>query len=69
MSNVCIDAITRAAADMEYECQVVHDACAASDLEFNGVNVPAIQVHAAFMAALSMMYADVSNTEDVLKSL
>lgn len=69
MSNVCIDAITRAAADMGYECQVAHDACAASDLEFNGVKVPATQVHAAFMAALSMMYAKVCSTEELLQSL
>jgi hypothetical protein len=38
---------------------VIHDACATHDLEFNGVRVPAAQVHAAFMAALSFGYAEI----------
>ncbi len=34
MSHMCIDATTRAAADLEYSCTVVHDACATITLEF-----------------------------------
>lgn len=69
MSNMCIDAVTRAAADMGYECLVAHDACAACDLEFDGVKVDAPQVHAAFMAALSMAYAKVMSTSELLESI
>jgi nicotinamidase-related amidase len=51
-SNLCIDATARAAADLGYEVTVVADACAAADLEYSGVAVPAASVHAAFMAGL-----------------
>jgi nicotinamidase-related amidase len=59
MSHMCIDAVTRASVDFGYRTTVVHDACATHGLEFNGVKVPALQVHAAIMAALSFGYADV----------
>lgn len=36
--------------------------CATHDLEFEGVKVPAAQVHAAFMAAMKFGYADVVST-------
>lgn len=67
MSHMCIDGITRAANDFGYKCTVAHDACATLDLEFNGVKVPAEQVHAAFMAALGFAYADMKSTEEVIK--
>ncbi len=69
MSHMCIDAVTRAAADLGYECLVAHDACATLEMEFNGVNVPAAQVHAAFMAALQFGYAKVESTETLLQAV
>src|SRR3954462_2732147 len=63
MSHVCVDAATRAASDLGYKCVVVHDACATRDQEFEGVVVPAAQVHAAFMAALQFGYAKLVSTE------
>jgi len=66
MSHICIDAITRAAGDLGYANTVLHDACATLDAEFNGVQVPAAQVHAAFMAALAFAYADVISTDTFL---
>lgn len=66
MSHVCIDAVVRAAVDMGFKCVVAHDACATRDLEFNGVKVPAAQVHAAYMAALAFGYAEVVTTAEVL---
>jgi nicotinamidase-related amidase len=66
MSHMCVDGITRAAADFGYTVTVIHDACATRDLEFNGVTVPAAQVHAAFMAALAFAYASVVSTNDYL---
>ncbi|WP_223529849.1 cysteine hydrolase family protein [Pseudomonas sp. GL-R-19] len=66
MSHMCVDGITRAAADFGYKVTVIHDACATRDLEFNGVAVPAAQVHAAFMAALAFAYASVVSTNDFL---
>lgn len=66
MSHMCIDGVARAAADMGYEVTVIHDACASRDLEFNGLVVPAAQVHAAFMSALGFAYANVVSTEQFL---
>jgi len=66
MSHMCIDAVTRAAVDLGYECHVAHDACATLALEFNGVTVSANDVHHAFMAALSFGYCNVDSTEKLL---
>jgi nicotinamidase-related amidase len=66
MSHMCIDAVTRAAADLGYSNTLLHDACATLDMEFNGVKVPAAQVHAAFMAALAFAYAEVIDTNEFL---
>jgi nicotinamidase-related amidase len=66
MSHMCVDGITRAAADFGYKVTVIHDACATRDLEFNGVTVPAAHVHAAFMAALAFAYASVVSANDFL---
>src|ERR671933_1722587 len=52
MSSMCVDATVRAGADLGFGMTVVHDGCAAPDLEFGGTRVPGISVHAAFMAAL-----------------
>ena len=59
MSHMCIDATTRAAADLGFQCTVIHDACATKDLSFGGKAVPADMVHGAFMAALQSVYAKV----------
>ena len=66
MSHMCVDAVTRASNDFGYKVTVVHDACASRDLEFNGVQVPAAQVHAAFMAALGFAYATLRSTDEYL---
>lgn len=66
MSHMCIDATTRAAFDYGLNCRVIHDACAARNLVFEGLEVPAVQVHAAFMAALQARYAQVLSLEEFL---
>jgi len=69
MSHMCIDATTRAAADLGFSCVVVHDACATRDLQFGGKTIPAAHVHGAFMAALAWGYARVAGLDDVTKEL
>lgn len=66
MSHMCIDATTRAAADLGYKVKVIHDACASRDLEFEDSVVPAAHVHAAFMSALGFAYAEVLSTKTYL---
>ena len=66
MSHMCIDAVVRAAADFGYAVTILHDACATLDLEFDGVNIPAAQVHAAAMAAFAFGYGSVISTDKYL---
>lgn len=66
MSHMCIDAVVRAAVDMGYVATILHDACATLDVEFDGVTVPAAQVHAAAMAAFAFAYGSVISTDKYL---
>lgn len=66
MTSMCVDATVRAAADLGFGVSVAHDACAAPDLEFDGVAVPGASVHAAFLAALADSYAEVASAERLL---
>jgi nicotinamidase-related amidase len=68
MSSMCVDATVRAAVDLGFTATVVHDGCAAPDLEFGGTAVPGASVHAAFMAALADGYAEVVSSEQLLAS-
>lgn len=52
-----------AAADLGFSVTVAQDACAASDLEFDGVEVVAASVHAAFMAGLTEYGAVLASAE------
>jgi len=66
MSHMCIDAVTRSSDDFGYATTVIHDACATRDLSFDGVDVPAHMVHAAFMAALTFGYAKVISADEYI---
>lgn len=66
MSHMCIGATARAATDYGYTTTIVQDACATMDLEFDGVKVPAKQVHAANMAALAFAHGEVVGTSEFL---
>lgn len=68
MSSMCVDATVRAAVDQGFTATVVHDACAAPNLEFGGEAVPGSSVHAAFMAALADGYAKVVDADTLLGS-
>ncbi len=59
MSQMCIDATSRAAVDLGYGVTVIEDACGAKEQVFNDETVPAQLVHASFMAPLAMSYARV----------
>ena len=68
MSHMCIDATTRAAFDLGFDCIVAEDACATKDLMFKGKTITAAEVHASFMAALSTPYAKVISTREIIES-
>jgi nicotinamidase-related amidase len=66
MSSMCVDATVRSAAERGFDVTVVHDACAAPDLEFAGTAIPGASVHGAFMAALGQGYAKVVTSDELV---
>jgi nicotinamidase-related amidase len=69
MSHMCIDATTRAAFDLGFNCIVAEDACATKDLTFKSQTIQASDVHASFMAALSVPYARVISTSEIIEGI
>ena len=68
MSSMCVDATVRSAAERGFTVTVVHDACAAPDLEFGGTAIPGASVHGAFMAALGDGYATLASSQEVVSA-
>src|SRR5262249_10598523 len=66
MSHMCIPASARAATECGYETITVHDACATLDLAFDGLIVPAAEVHATNMAALAYAFGKVVATDAIV---
>lgn len=62
MTHMCIDTTVRCAKDYNLPVILIADACATKDMEFDTIKVPAKQVQATFMAALSGMFAKVITT-------
>ncbi|MEM8564226.1 MAG: cysteine hydrolase family protein [Pseudomonadota bacterium] len=69
MSQMCVDATARAAADIGFGVTVVEDSCAAAAVTFGAVSVPSTQVHAAIMAPLAASYGIVMSTDECLGSI
>jgi nicotinamidase-related amidase len=66
MSSMCVDSTVRAGTELEFDITVIHDACAAPDLEFLDQQMPGATVHACFMAALGDGYATVVSADNYL---
>lgn len=69
MTHMCIDTTTRAAADLGFICSLAHDACATRALSFNGVQVSAENVQAAYLAALNGLFAKVASVAELCTDL
>jgi nicotinamidase-related amidase len=69
MTHMCVDATTRAAADLGYTCSLAHDACATRALTFGDTKVPADHVHGSFLAALNGTYAAVKPASELAAGL
>lgn len=65
MTSMCVDATTRAGADLGFKMTLVPDACAAPDLEYADRQVAAQDVHASFVAALGQFYATVTPADQL----
>ncbi len=69
MTFMCVDATTRAAKDLDYECVLVHDCTATPPVEFAGVSCSAEQAKATVSRALSFICDEVVSTEECLQRL
>lgn len=68
MTHMCIDTSVRAASDLGFTVNLISDACATRDLEFNGKLVAAADVQAAYLAAIDGSFASVVATDSMLLS-
>jgi nicotinamidase-related amidase len=69
MTHLSVDSTVRAAHDLGFSCTVIHDACAAKQLEFHQAIIPMLNVHYAFLAALYPTYANILSSEEYLHKL
>ena len=69
MTFMCVDATTRAAKDLGYECVLVHDCTATPPVEFSGVSCSAAQAKATITRALSLICDEVVSTSELLETL
>lgn len=69
MTFMCVHATARAASDLGFQCTVVHDATATRAITFNGMEIPASHVQAAFHGALAFAYAEVIDTHAFLQRI
>lgn len=65
-THMCVEAATRAAADLGYRCTVIHDACATRGLAFGDKTVRAEDVHLSTLSTLKS-YAKVMSTSEYLE--
>jgi nicotinamidase-related amidase len=65
-THMCLEAATRAAHDLGFECIVIGDACATRDLTYGDTTVKATDVQASTLATLDRTYAKVVDTETFL---
>ena len=68
MTHMCVDATTRAAADLGFQVLLAEDACATRDLKYEDTVIPADLVHKSFLAALKS-YGKVMKSEEILALL
>lgn len=69
MTHMCVDATTRAATDLGFECRIVADGCATRNLKLNGQEVMARDVHLAFLAALHGTYGRVLVADELMTEM
>ena len=65
-THMCVEAATRAASDLGFECILVHDACATRALKFKDKTISAEDVHYSTLSTLSRTYTKVIDTKTFL---
>jgi nicotinamidase-related amidase len=67
MTHTTIDATTRAAYDLGFNCTILHDACTAQALEFGQIRLSEEQVHFSSLATLQSPYAHLCNIQQFMQ--
>lgn len=68
MTHMCVEATTRAASDLGFECTVIGDACTTKDLRYESTIIKANDVHLSTLSTLSGTYAKILETEKWIKT-
>ena len=66
MTHMCVEAATRAAADLGFETILIHDACATRDLKYGEKIIAAEDVHLSTLSTLRA-YARILSAEEFLR--
>ena len=66
-THMCVEAATRAASDLGFNCTLIHDACATKDLVFEDRIIKAADVHYSTLSTLRY-YSRVISTKEFLGS-
>ncbi len=65
-THMCLEATTRAAYDLGYDCTVIEDACATRDLKYEDVLIKAKDVHTSTLSTLKGTYAKVMTADEYI---
>lgn len=65
-THMCIEAATRAASDIGYNCVIAEDACTTRDLIYGKHTISAHDVHYSTLNTLNRTYAKIMSTEEVI---
>jgi len=65
-THMCVEAATRAAKDFDFDCTLIHDACATRNLKFGDKEIKAEDVHYSTLSTLKA-YAKIIDTKAYLK--
>lgn len=69
-THMCLEAATRAAYDLGFECIVIDDACATRNLDYNGKTIKAEDVHNSTLSTLSGGgYAKVISSKNFVQNI
>ena len=64
---MCLEATTRAAYDLGYDCTVIEDASTTRDLKYEDVIVKAKEVHASTLSTLKGTYARILTADEYIR--
>lgn len=67
-THMCVEAAVRSAADLDFECILVGDACATRALTYEDNTVAANDVHNSTLSSLNGTYATVVDTKTFLET-